>query len=167
MMWPQAKECRGLPIAVAAGRGQEGLSPRDFGERVALPTPWFWPPELWRNTFLLFKPHRLWQFAMATLSTVLYHWSFELWCWRRPLRVPGTARWSIQSILKETNHDYSLEGLMLKLQYFGHLMGRANSLEKTLALGRIEGRGAGDDRGWNGWMASLTQWTWVWVNSGR
>ena len=67
---------------------------------------------------------------------------FELWCWRRLLRVPWTARRSNQSILKEINPEYSLEGLMLKLklQYFGHLMGRANSLEKTLMLGKIEGR---------------------------
>ena len=68
--------------------------------------------------------------------------AFELWCWRRLLRVPCTAGRSHQSILKEINHEYSLEGLMLKLklQYFGHLMGRANSLEKTLMLGKIEGR---------------------------
>ena len=67
---------------------------------------------------------------------------FELWCWRRLLRVPWTARRSNQSILKEISPEYSLEGLMLKLklQYFGHLMGRANSLEKTLMLGKIEGR---------------------------
>ena len=68
--------------------------------------------------------------------------AFELWCWRRPLRVPWAARRSNQSILKETNPEYSLEGLMLKLklQYFGHLMQRADSFEKTLMLGRIEGR---------------------------
>ena len=66
--------------------------------------------------------------------------AFELWCWRRLLRVPWTARRSNQSILKEINPEYSLEGLMLKLQYFGHLMRRANSLEKTLMLGKIEGR---------------------------
>ena len=68
--------------------------------------------------------------------------AFELWCWRRLLRVPWTARKSNQSILKEINHEYSLEGLMLKLklQYFGHLMKRADSLEKTLVLGKIEGR---------------------------
>ena len=67
--------------------------------------------------------------------------SFELWCWRRLLRVPWTARRSNQSILKEINPEYTLEGLMLKLklQYFVHLMGRANSLEKTLMLGKIEG----------------------------
>ena len=68
--------------------------------------------------------------------------AFQLWCWRRRLRVPWTARRSNQSILKEVNPEYSLEGLMpkLKLQYFGHLMPRANSLEKTLMLEKIEGR---------------------------
>ena len=68
--------------------------------------------------------------------------AFELWCWRRLWRVPWTARRSNQSILKETSPEYSMEGLMLKLklQYFGHLMQRANSLEKTLMLGKIEGR---------------------------
>ena len=68
--------------------------------------------------------------------------AFELWCWRRPLRVPWTARRSNQSILKEINLEYSLEGLMLKLklQYFGHVMRRTDSLEKTLMLGKTEGR---------------------------
>ena len=68
--------------------------------------------------------------------------AFELWCWRRLLKVPWTARRSNQSILKEISPEYSLEGLMLKLklQYFGHLMQRADSLEKTLMLGKIEGR---------------------------
>ena len=68
--------------------------------------------------------------------------AFELWCWRRLLRVPGTARRSNQSNLKETSPEYSLEGLMLKLkfQYFGHLVQRTDSLEKTLMLGKIEGR---------------------------
>ena len=64
---------------------------------------------------------------------------FELWCWRRLLRVPWTAQ-SNQSILKEINPEYSLEGLMLKLQYFGHLTKRADSLEKTVILGKIEGK---------------------------
>ena len=93
--------------------------------------------------------------------------AFELWCWRRLLRVPWTARRSNQSIIKEISPEYSLEGLMLKLklQYFGHLMQRTDTLEKTLMLGKIK-VGEGDDRGWDGWMASLTQWTWVWVNSG-
>ena len=66
--------------------------------------------------------------------------AFELWFWRRLLRVPWTARRSNQSILKEINPEYLLEGLMLKLQYFGHLMRRTDSLEKTLMLGKIEGR---------------------------
>ena len=75
--------------------------------------------------------------------------AFELWCWRRLLRVPWTARRSNQSILKEISPGYSLEALMLKLklQYFGHLMQRADSLEKTLMLEKIEGRGEGDDKG--------------------
>ena len=66
---------------------------------------------------------------------------FDLWCWRRLLRVPWMAKRSNQFILKEINPEYSLEGLMLKLQHFGHLMLRADSLEKTLMLGKIEGRG--------------------------
>ena len=70
-------------------------------------------------------------------------YTFKLWCWRRFLRVPWTARRSNQSILKEISPEYTLEGLMLKLQYFGHLMPRANSLEKTLMLGKIEGRRRG------------------------
>ena len=94
--------------------------------------------------------------------------AFELWCWRRLLRVPWTARRSNQSILNEISPEYSLEGLMLKLnfQYFGHLMWRADSFEKTLMLGKTEGRKRRDNRGWDGWMASPSQWTLVWVNSG-
>ena len=94
--------------------------------------------------------------------------AFELWCWRRFLRVSWTARRSNQSILKETSPGCSLEGLMLrlKLQYFGHLMQSVDSLEKTLMLGGMGAGGEGDDRGWNGWMTSPTRCTWVWVNSG-
>ena len=92
--------------------------------------------------------------------------AFELWCWRRLLRVPWTARRSNQSILKEISPGISLEGVMLKLklQYFGQLMQRIDSLEKTLMLGGIGAGGEGDNRGWDGWMASLTRCTWVWVN---
>ena len=75
---------------------------------------------------------------------------FELWCWRRLLRVPWTARRSNQSILKEINPEYSLERLMLKLQYFGHLMQRANSLEKNLMLRKTEAKGEGRGRGCDG-----------------
>ena len=88
------------------------------------------------------------------------HWridAFELWCWRRLLRVPWIARTSNQSILKEISPEYSLEGLMLKLklQYFGHLMGRTDSFEKTLMLGKIEGERR---RGWQRmrWLDGIT-----------
>ena len=81
--------------------------------------------------------------------------AFELWCWRRPLRVPWTARRSNQWIPKEINPEYSLEGPMLKLQYFGHLMWQADSLEKTLMLGKIESRRR---RGWQRmrWLDGIT-----------
>ena len=94
--------------------------------------------------------------------------AFELWCWRRLLRVPWTARRSNQSILKDISPGCSLEGLMLKLklQYFGHLMWRADSLEKTRCWEGLGAGGEGDDRGWDGWMPSPTQWTWVWMDSG-
>ena len=99
------------------------------------------------------------------------HWrtdAFELWCWRRLLRVPWTARESNQSILKVISPEYSLEGLMLKLKllYFGHLMQRTDTLKNTLMLGKIEGRRR---RGWrrmrclDGIMASMDR---VWVSSG-
>ena len=83
--------------------------------------------------------------------------AFELWCWRRLLRVPWTARRSNQSILKEISPGYSLEGLMLKLklQYFGHLMQRADSFEKTLMLGKIEGRRRRGQQGMR-WLDSIT-----------
>ena len=89
--------------------------------------------------------------------------TFELWCWRRLLRVPSTARRSNHSILKEISPEYSLEGpmLKLKLQYLGYLMRRTDSLEKTLMLERLNAGGEGDDRGWDSWMASPTWWTWV------
>ena len=95
--------------------------------------------------------------------------SFDLWCWRRLLilRVPWAARRSNQSILKEISPGCSLEMLKLKLQYLGHLMRRADSSEKTLILGGIGAGGEGEDRGWDGWITSPTEWAWVWVNSGR
>ena len=80
---------------------------------------------------------------------------FELWCWKRLLRVPWAARRSNQSILKEIGCEYSLEGLMLKLklQYFGHLMWRTDSLGRPWCWERLKSGGKGDDRGWDGWKA--------------
>ena len=92
--------------------------------------------------------------------------AFELWYWRRLLRVPWPARRSNQSILKEISPGCSLERLMLKLklQYFGHLMRRADSFEKTLVLGKTEGRRRGRES--MRWLDGITtQWTWIWVNS--
>ena len=97
------------------------------------------------------------------------NWCYELWCWRRLLSVPWTARRLNQSILKEISPGCSLEGLMLKLklQYFGHLIWRANSFEKTLILGKIEGRRRRGRQRMR-WLDGITnQWTWVWLNSER
>ena len=126
-------------------------------------------------------------------SWVLKNWCFWTVVLKKTLEVLWTARRLNQSILKEIRPEYSLEGLMLKLklQYFGHLMWRTDSLEKTLMLvknwltgkdpdaceelthwkrpwrwERLKAGGEEDDRGWDGWMASLTQWTWVWASSG-
>ena len=100
------------------------------------------------------------------------HWRidvFELWCWRRHLRVPWTTRRSNQSILKEISPGISLEGMMLKvkLQYFGYLMQRVDSLEKSLMLGGIGGRRRRGRQRMR-WLDGITDssWTWVWVNSG-
>ena len=104
--------------------------------------------------------------------TIKKSWTPKNWCFwtvvlKKTLESPLEARRSNQSILKETNLKYSLEGLMLKLQYFGQIMWRANSLEKTVTLRKIEGRRRWGHRGWDDWMASSTQWTWVWANSWR
>ena len=116
------------------------------------------PKNQWLLKFWLARPQDITQHLVFAQQVDLK---------RRLFRVPWTARRSNQSILKEISPEYSLEGLMLKLkfQYFGHLMQRADSLEKTLMLGMIEGSKRRDDRGWDGWMASLTQWTWIWASS--
>ena len=92
--------------------------------------------------------------------------AFELWYWRRLLRVSWTARRSNQSIIKEISPEYSLEGLMLKLNASGHLMQRTDSLEKTLMVEKIEGRMRRGRQRMRWWMASSTRWTWVWASSG-
>ena len=99
------------------------------------------------------------------------HWrtdAFELWCWRRLLRVLWTARRSNQSILKEISPEYSLEGLMLKLNSntLATWCKELTHLKSPWCWERLKAGGEGDDRGWDDWMASPTQWTWVWVSSG-
>ena len=98
------------------------------------------------------------------------HWrtdAFELWCWRRLLTVPWTAKRSNQSILKEISPEYSLEGLMLKLKHWflATWCEKLTHWKRPWCWERWKVGEEGDDRGWDGWMASLTQWTWVWVNS--
>ena len=98
------------------------------------------------------------------------NWCFWIVVLEKTLESPlDCKRRSKQSILKEIKPEYSLEGLMLKLnlQYFGHQMQRAESLGKTLTLRKIEGKRRRGGRGWDGWMASLSQWTWIWANSRR
>ena len=95
--------------------------------------------------------------------------AFELWCWRRLLRVPWTARRSNQSILKEISSEYSLGGLLLKLKPPNTLATWCKELthwKRSWCWERLKMGGEGDNRGWDGWMASLTQWTWVWASSG-
>ena len=107
---------------------------------------------------------------MWELDYKVEHWrinAFELWCWRRFLRVPWTARRSSQSILKEMSPEYSLEELMLKLQYFGHLMERTDSFERPWCWERLKAGGKVYDRRWDGWVASPTWWTLVWASSGN
>ena len=96
--------------------------------------------------------------------------AFELWCWRRLLRVPWTARRSNQSILKEISPEYTLEGLTLKLklQYFDHIWWEAlTHWKQPWCWESLKVGGEGDNRGWDSWMVSLTQRTWVWASSGR
>ena len=100
-------------------------------------------------------------------SWIPKNWCFQTVVLEKTPESPWMARKQNQSILKEINNEYSLEELMLKLklQYFGHLMRRTDSLEKTLMLGKIKAGGEGIDRGWDGWMASPIQWTWIWASS--
>ena len=91
---------------------------------------------------------------------------FELWCWRRLLKVPWTARRSNQSILKEISPEYSLKGLMLKLQTLATWCEELSHLKRPRCWEILRTGREGDDRGWDDWMASPTQWTWIWVGSG-
>ena len=126
---------------------------------------------------------KAWRVKAMVFPIVMYGWeswtikkakdwrvkAFELRCWQRLLTVPWTARGSNQCNRKKINPEHSMKGLMLKLklQYFGRLMRRADSLEKTLMLGKKKAEGERGDRRWDGWITSLTQWTWLWANSRR
>ena len=159
----------GLQRRVCAKGAQEGLSRRQLLSFSTMIYIYFIPLKFCLVTRMVFPVVMCrcesWAIKKAECQRID---ALKLWCWRRLLRVPWTARKSNQSILKEINPEYSLEGLMLKLklQYFRHLVWRNDSLEKTLMLGKIEGRRRGDG-GWDGWMASLTQWTWTRANCGR
>ena len=115
-----------------------------------------------------FSSGHVWMWE-RTIKKAEHRWidAFELWCWRRLLRVPWTARRSNQSILKEMSPGWSLEGLMLKLklQYLATWCEELTHLKRPWCWERLRGGGEGDDRGWDSWMASPTQWTWVWVDS--
>ena len=92
--------------------------------------------------------------------------AFELWCWRRLMKVPWTARRSNQSILKEISPGISLQGMMLKLKRLATSCDELTHWKRSWCWEGSGAGGEGDDRGWDDWMASLTRWTWVWVNSG-
>ena len=126
-------------------------------------------------------PTKVWLVKAMVFLVVMYgceswtvkkaeHWridAFELWCCRRLLRVPWIAKRFNKSILKEISPENSLKGLMLKLklQYFVYLIKEPTHLKRPWYWKRLKVTGEGDNRGWDGWMASLTQETWVWVNS--
>ena len=126
------------------------------------------PTKVWlSNQSYGFSSGHVWMWELDYKES----WTLKNWCFwtvvlEKTLESPLDSKRSNQSILKETHPEYSLEGLMLNHQYFGHLMWRANSLEKTDA-GKVEGKRRRGGRGWDIWIASLTQWTWIWPNSGR
>ena len=128
MEFPRQEYWSGLPFPSLGDLPDPGIKPRSPALKAdTLPSE---PPG---------KPHGCESWTIKKTEHQRID-AFELWCWRRLLRIPWTARRSNQFILKENSPEYSLEGLMLKLQYFGHLMRRTDLLEKTLMLGKIEGR---------------------------
>ena len=137
-----------------------GFSRQEYWSGVPLPSPYDQPRQHIKKQRHYFANKGASSQGYGFSSSHVWMWeadcwridAFELWCWSRLLRVHWTARRSNQSILKEISPECSLEGLMLnlKLQHFGHLMWRADSIEKTLMLGKIEVGGEGDDRGWDG-----------------
>ena len=159
------KNANGLPANHQMLR-QGRMLPIAFRGSMALPTPWFQASSHYITLSTkvhivkaMVFPRVMYRYESWTIKKA-EHWridTIQLWCWRRLLRVPRTARRSNQSILKEISHEQSLKGVMLKvkLQYFGHLKRKADSMEKTLMLGNIEGRGR---RGWQRmrWLDGIT-----------
>jgi len=119
--------------------------------------------------WIVHPPPPIIQFICFLFFITVFTYFSNLWCWRRLLRVPWTSKRSNKSIWKEISPEYSLEGLGLGLGlllYFGHLMWRTDSLEKSWCWERLKVGGERDDRRWDGWMTSSTRWTWVWTSSG-
>ena len=115
-----------------------------------------------------FSSSHLWMWeADHKEGWALKNWCFQTVVFKKFSRVPWTVRRSRQSVLKEINLEYSLEGLMLKLQCFGHMMWNATRWKRPWCWEKLKAGGEEDDRGWDSWMTSLTQWTWVWANSER
>ena len=114
---------------------------------------------------MFFSSSHVWMWELDSKAECWRPDAFELWCCRRLLRVPWTARRSNQSILKEISPECSLEGLMLRLQYLATWCEELTHWKTSRCWERLKARGVGDDRGWNGWMASLTRWAWVWASS--
>ena len=112
-----------------------------------------------------FSSSHVWMWELDYKESWVQNWCFWTVVLEKTLESPLDCK-EIQLVLKEISPEYSLEGLMLKLQYFGHLMQRTDSLEKTWFWEKLKAGGEGDDRGWDGWMAPPTRWTWVWASSG-
>ena len=124
--------------------------------------PWWIHVNVWQNQYSILKENKVKIKIKKKID------AFQLWCWRWVLRVPWTAKRSNQSILKEISPGCSLEGLMLKLklQCLATWCEELTHLKRPWCWEKLKAGGEGDDRGWDGWRASPTQWTWVWVNSG-
>ena len=162
------------PLSIALSQSARGISLISHWEKARLSAIFSYT--LKRLAFLVIQCS-FWKCLSSRHIWIweLHHkegWPPKNWCFwtvvlEKTFESPLDSKRSNQSTLKEINPEYLLEGLMLKLQYSGHMMQRANLLERCWCWERVRARGKGDDRGWDGWMASPTQRTWLWANSGR